>query len=256
MTASMRQPVLAAALALACALVPLTAARAAHRAAHAPAPNHAKVGYTRPAERILTQARTASGGEGWSMLRGWHETGREGASPYEAWFDPLRYGLRVETREAAGKRVHGYNGQGDWQILPDGTTLADDDPAGVAATRTEAFFAAAGYFHRARFDARGELVGVRSDDGRTFEAVLVKPWGGNARELWFDRRTHLLARMIDRNGPRPVTQQFSDYRRVGPVMVAFQITVDTAGGPVQRRRDAVVFAPSDRALFSLPRTEP
>lgn len=246
----MRQPVLAVALALACALAPLTAPLAARHPAHAHAPAQ---GYTRTAERVLTQARTASGGEGWSMLRGWHETGREGASPYEAWFDPLRYGLRVETREPAGKRVHGYNGQGDWRILPDGTTLADDDPAGVAATRTEAFFGAAGYFHRARFDARGELLGVRKADGRTFDAVLVKPWGGNARELWFDRRTHLLARMIDRSGLRPMTLEFSDYRRVGPVMVAFQITVDNGDGPVQRRRDTVVFAPSDRALFSLPR---
>jgi hypothetical protein len=258
MTAPMRQPVLAAALALACAVVPLIASPAAkaavRHAAHAPAPNHAKVGYTRPAERVLTQARAASGGEGWSMLRGWHETGHDGAAPYEAWFDPLRYGMRVETREAAGKRAHGYNGQGDWQILPDGTSLADDDPAGVAATRTEAFFGAAGYFHRARFDARGELAGVRNDHGRTFDAVLVKPWGGNARELWFDRRTHLLARMIDRSGARPVIQQFSDYRRIGPVTVAFQIAIDGPNGIVQRRRDAIVFAPSDRALFSLPRT--
>ena len=256
MTAPMRQPVLAAVLVLACAFSPLTAPLAARHPAHAraPAPTHAKVGYTRPAERVLIQTRTASGGEGWSMLRGWHETGHEGAAPYEAWYDPLRYGMRVETREAAGKRAHGYNGQGDWQILPDGTTLADDDPAGVAATRTEAFFAAAGYFHRARFDARGELLGARSDHGRSFDVVLVKPWGGNARDLWFDRRTHLLARMIDRSGRQPVTWQFSDYRKVGPVMVAFQITLDRGEGPVLRRRDAVVFAPSDRGLFSLPRT--
>jgi hypothetical protein len=247
----MRQPVLAAVLALACAFAPLTASLAARHPAHARAPAQ---GYTRPAERVLTQARTASGGEGWSMLRGWHETGHEGAAPYEAWYDPLRYGMRVETREPAGKRAHGYNGQGDWQILPDGTTLADDDPAGVAATRTEAFFAAAGYFHRARFDARGELLGGRSDHGRSFDVVLVKPWGGNARDLWFDRHTHLLARMIDRSGPKPVTWQFSDYRKVGPVMVAFQITLDRGEGPVVRHRDAVVFAPSDRALFSLPRT--
>ena len=250
----MRQPVLAAALALACAFVPLSAPLAALRPAHARAPAQ---GYSRAAERVLTQARAASGGEGWSMLRGWRETGREGGVAYDAWFDPLRYGMRVETHEPAGKRVHGYNGQGDWRILPDGTTLAEDDPAGVARTRTEAFFGAAGYFHRARFDARGEFLGLRKADGHAFDAVLVKPWGGNARELWFDRRTHLLARTIDRHGPRPVTQRFSDYRRVGPVMVAFQIATgaDSPAGPLQRRLDSVVFAPSDRGLFSLPRTE-
>jgi hypothetical protein len=245
----MRQLVLAMALALAFASPadPASARPASHRAGPAQ-------GYTREAQRILTQARAASGGDGWSMLRGWHETGHEGASPYEAWYDPLRYGLRVETNGPGGKRVHGYNGQGDWQIQPDGRSVDDNDPAGIARTRTDAFFSAAGYFHRARFDARGEVVGVRQAQGRAFDVVLVKPWGGNARDLWFDRRTHLLARMVDRSGPRPMTQVFSDYRRVGPVMVAFQIAIEAGDGERLRRLDSVVFAPSDRGLFSLPRT--
>jgi hypothetical protein len=245
----MRQPVLVAALALACVVLPVSAPLAARHPARAPAQ-----GYTRPAEQLLTQARGASGGAAWSMLRGWHETGQLAGVPYEAWYDPLRYGMRVETREGAGKRAHGYNGQGDWQILPDGTSVANDDPAGVAATRTDAFFGAAGYFHRARFDARGELLGVRQAGDRSFDVVLVKPWGGNARELWFDRRTHLLGRMVDHSGGRPVTQTFSDYRRVGPITVAFRIVADGPGGPRERRLDSVVFAPADRALFSLPRT--
>jgi hypothetical protein len=217
----MRQPVLVAALALACVVLPATAPLAARHPARAPAQ-----GYTRPAEQVLTQARAVSGGASWSLLRGWHETGQLDGVAYEAWFDPLRYGKSVD----------------------------DNDPAGVAATRTDAFFGAAGYFHRARFDARGELLGVRQAEGRSFDVVLVKPWGGNARELWFDRRTHLLARMVDRSGPKPVTQTFSDYRRVGPVVVAFHIVADAPGGPEDRRLDSIVFAPADRALFSLPRT--
>ena len=253
MTAAMRQPVLAAALALACAVAPLSAPRAARHAglgAHRARPAQ---GYTRAAEHILTQARAASGGDAWSTLRGWHELGRDDATTYEAWFDPLRYGMRVETQELVGKRVHGFNGQGDWQILPDGTTLTDDDAAGVAGTRTQAFFGAAGYFHRARFDAQGEVLNLRQGSGQAFDVVLVKPWGGNARELWFDRRTHLLARMVDRSGPKPRTLQLSDYRRVGPIMVAFQTTTDSGDSLTQRRLDSVVFTPCDRALFSLPR---
>jgi hypothetical protein len=245
----MRQLVLAMAVALAFASLPsIGAAKPAHHKAGPPQ------GFTPAAQRVLNQARSASGGDGWSMLRGWHETGHLGGVAYEAWFDPLRYGMRVETQDAAGKRVHGFNGQGDWRILPDGQSVPDDDPAHVASTRAQAFFGAAGYFHRARFDAHGELVGVRTAKGRSFDVVMVKPYGGDARDLWFDRRTHLLARAVDRTGPRPVTEEFSDYRRVGPVMVAFLITTDAGGAPVQRRLDSVVFATSDRALFSLPRT--
>ena len=47
---------------------------------------------------------------------------------------------------------------------------------------------------------------------------------------------------------------FSDYRRVGPVTVAFRVLIDGPGGSKDRRIDSVVFAPADRALFSLPRT--
>lgn len=249
----MRQLVLAMALALAFASSPSLAASKRHAAP--------PQGYSRAAQRVLTQARAASGGDAWSRLHGWHETGREGTAPYEAWFDPLRYGMRVETHDGpspdgkSGKHVHGFNGQGDWRILPDGVSVPDDDPAHVAHTRAQAFFGAAGYFHRARFDAHGEFIGVRqTKDGKSYDVVMVKPYGGDARDLWFDRRTHLLARMVDRSGPRPVTATFSDYRRVGPVMVAFQTAIEGAEGPKVRRLDGVVFAPSDRGLFSLPRT--
>jgi hypothetical protein len=66
-------------------------------------------------------------------------------------------------------------------------------------------------------------VGVRRLGGRAFEVVEVQPWGGLPRELWFDQRTHLLARMIDRSGPAPVVYAVSDYRRSGAVLVPFRI---------------------------------
>src|SRR5258707_1047240 len=60
--------------------------------APAPRPQGAKRaprGSPRPAEQVLTRARAASGGDGWTMLRGWHETGHDGPAPYESWYDPL-----------------------------------------------------------------------------------------------------------------------------------------------------------------------
>ena len=52
-------------------------------------------GYSRAAQRVISQSLAATGGRGWLLLRGWHETGRRGEVPYEAWIDPVRYGLRV-----------------------------------------------------------------------------------------------------------------------------------------------------------------
>jgi hypothetical protein len=210
-------------------------------------------GYSRAAQKVLVQARTASGGAGWNFLRGWHETGHEGGLAYEAWLDPLRYGLRVEVHEAAGGvRAHGFNGQGAWQIAPGGVSSGGGEGPLVAAARTEAFFRVEGFLYSGRFDAAGRYIGLRNAKGRSFDVLEVKPWGGQARELWFDRKSHLLARMVDRSGPRPVTTEVSDYRRVGPVLVAFRYTPDSPEAAA-RTVEAITFVPADRALFSLPR---
>jgi hypothetical protein len=218
-------------------------------------------GYSRPAEEVLTEARKASGGAGWNMLRGIHTTGHEtragGDVRFETWVDPLRYGMRTEIHEAAGVSIQGFNGQGDWQILPDGKTVAIDDHKAVDRLRTETFLAAGGVFYTSRFEAHGELIGVRSLGGKSFDVLNVEPWGGAPRELWFDKSTHLLTRIVDRTGPQAVTTELSDYRNVGPVKVAFHTVVrgPGAGDLRDRKLDTVVFAPADRSLFSLPRPD-
>lgn len=210
-------------------------------------------GYTPAADRVIAQARKAAGGAAWYRLRGWHETGREGGVAYESWIDPVRYGLRLETRDGAGVHVEGFNGQAVWRILPGGATTAVNDHSALAQARTTAFFAAACYYYPGRFDVRGDYRGVRTFSGRAFDVVEVQPWGAQARELWFDRRTHLLGRIVDRSGGRWSALAVSDYRRVGPVLVPFRYTAEAgAGAAVQSRQIATLaFTPSERDLFSL-----
>ncbi|MDB5477347.1 MAG: hypothetical protein JWP49_2858 [Phenylobacterium sp.] len=235
MTAAMRK-LLAAGLGLALSVLAVQA--------------HAQ-GYSRTAQRVLAEARQAAGGAAWNRLRGWHEVGRRGDQRYEAWLDPLRYGMRVETREPAGLAVHGFNGLGDWRIAASGAVTGIDVTRTVSQARTEAFYDVHGYFYPGRFDARGESLGVRRAQGRAFEVVMVKPWGAEPRELWFDAKTHLLARMVDRSGGRPVAISFSDYRKVGAVRVAFRMTEEDGG--MVRELQSLDFTPIDRGRFSLPR---
>jgi hypothetical protein len=217
-----------------------------------------KQGYTRQADAVLARGRAAAGGRGWEYLRGWHEAGREtgptGSVAYEAWCDPIRYGLRVERQDGAGKDAHGFNGLGAWRITASGQMSGTDAPAAVAQARSEAFYRAQGFYFSGRFDAAGRYVGVRRLGGRSFEVVEVKPWNGEARELWFDRKTGLLAR----ESARGVTTEFSDYRKVGPIKVAFRAVTDdgTPGGRRERVIEAVDFRPADRTMFSLPREVP
>ncbi|MDB5494800.1 MAG: hypothetical protein JWP86_2137 [Phenylobacterium sp.] len=212
-------------------------------------------GYSRTAQRVLAQARAAAGGAGWNTLRGWHEVGVQGGVRYEAWLDPVRYGLRIETREPAGPAVRGFNGGGEWRISAAGAVTGVDVSKTINQARTEAFYRVHGYFYPGRFDARGDYVGVRKFQGQAFDVVTVKPWGAAPRELWFDRRTHLLGRMVDRSGDRPLAWDFSDYRHVGAIRVAFRISAEPGAGPTPDERviETLEFAPVNRDLFSLPR---
>jgi len=56
---------------------------------------------------------------------------------------------------------------------------------------------------------------------------------------------------VDRSGGKPVTVELSDYRKVGPVRVAFRFEVE---GGEARQVETLTFAPADRDLFSLPRS--
>jgi hypothetical protein len=208
--------------------------------------------YSAAAQRVLNQARSVSGGPGWNTIRGIHETGRRAGVRYESWRDPVRYGQRVETHEAAGKRVRAFNGAAEWQILPTGQATGADDIATVARARSEAFFGSFGYFFPSRYDIRTAYVGVRKQGDRTFEVIVVRPAGGLPRELWFDRRTSLLARIINRSGPAPTTTEVLDYRRVGAIMAPFKYVTDG----VERSVEAIDFRATDRDIFSLPYTGP
>lgn len=222
----------------------------------APAPE-ALAQVSRPAQQVITRAFAASGGQGWYLLRGWRETGRRDGTAYEAWLDPVRYGLRVETRQAQGLQLWGFNGQAVWQVAPDGAISAVNDHPTLAAARTQAFFAGGLYLFPGRFGAKGDYLGVRRLDGRPYEVVRLTPWNGLPRELWFDQKTRLAARIVDRSGARPSAVRIGDYRRVGPVLIPFRLTAEPGGAPsaLARQRESVTFSPADRALFSLDRPE-
>jgi hypothetical protein len=188
-------------------------------------------------------------------VAGLHEVGTEGGFRYERWADPLRLGLRTDTGAQAGRTVRGYNGAGAWSLHPTPEIAAAEPQPDLATARADAYVAGYGYYFRSRFDARAAYVGVRQADGRSFEVVRVHPNGGEPRELWFDRKTGLLGRIVDPDGKAPLTVEVSDYRRVGGVQVPFRF-VTFGGGlpkPVERVLDAVDFKAVPREVYSLPR---
>ncbi len=206
-------------------------------------------------QQVLDRARAASGGTAWRSLRGLHETGVENGAPYQRWVDALRYGDRLEIGAAGAARVtRGYNGFGVWSQAAAGRPEGGDRLA-LARARSDAFIAAFGYHFPGRFDSRSGYVGARETGGRRFTVIWIQPAGGAGRELWFDRDTGLLAKVSERDGARPLTVEYADYRRVGRLLLPFRQT--TYGGdlvrPLERSVNRMEAKAPDRALFSLAR---
>lgn len=208
-------------------------------------------------QQVLQRARAATGGAAWNTLRGYHEVGTENGRAYERWIDAVRWGERIETGASAGKLVQGYNGFGLWWL-----PLSTPRPPGTETelmrrARSDAYFAAYGYYFPGRFDVRSSRLGTRVSGGKPYDVVRIQPAGGDARELWFERATGRLGRIVESGANQPKTIEFADYRKVGRLTLPFHVTTYGQGRakPDERRLDRIEFLSPDRAMFSLPRAE-
>jgi hypothetical protein len=208
------------------------------------------------AQRVFDRARTASGGAAaWNKVMGITEAGTEAGKPYKRQVDPIRYGYRVETETPKGHLVQGYNGAGEWRILPSGAETGSIEREVLNRIRSETFFSGFYYFFPSRFDLKSDVVGTRQAGGKSFDVVRVQPAGGEPRELWFDRKTGLPAQMVETTGASPLRIEYGDWRKAGAVRFPHHQTA-TGGGlsaPRERVVQTVSFETVDRDLFSLPR---
>jgi hypothetical protein len=149
--------------------------------------------------------------------------------------------------------TQGYNGAYEWRILTNEAVTGSTDAMMNRKVRTDAFFAAYAYFFPSRFDLRSSHLGQREAKGRRYEVLRVQPAGGLPRELWFDQTTGLLGMMVDENGGKRTTVEYSDYRKAGPVKLPF-LAVTTGGdlaAPQQRKTEKIDLGPIDRSTFTL-----
>lgn len=204
---------------------------------------------------ILAAAKEASGGRAWDSLPGSREVGSRGATRYETWLDFRRLGMKLESSLEGVVTAQGFNGDVQWRRGPDGKVATSRDPAELREAVLTAYVSTSGYYFPDRFAATARYVRHAAEGGRAFDVVEVTPEGGRGAELWFDRKTHLLGRVVDRQGPQPVTVEISDYRKVGDVLVAFRGVVRGPDGRVldEGRVETVEFAqPPPAAAFDPP----
>ena len=201
--------------ALACALCPLFAGAAA------PA-----------ATELLAQAREAAGGAAWDRVAQLEAHGRIVTSGLPGQWqrvDDLRRGRFTEASDVGVFRVaEGFDGTQRWRQDPSGGVHALDAPFSRAMSVTDAWLARRGWL---RDEAGVELgpVATREQGGHAADVVTATPPGGQAVELWFDARTHLLARSVRR---MPISTQavaYADYRAVDGLQLPHRIEAGEVG---------------------------
>ncbi len=208
------------------------------------------------AEAILAASKLASGGAAWDVPEGCFEQGThaDGAITYKTWFNLRRYGMRVESERGGSKRVMGFNGVASWMLDPSGKVVLRGDADSLREAVNTAYLSNNSFFFPERFPADFKYLREAVEGAATFDVIEVTPRGGRPMELWFDRSSHLLARVVDTLGKPPMTVTAGDYRRIDNMAVAFALDVSGPDGKVadRGRVTSISCGPIDETLFDPP----
>jgi hypothetical protein len=187
------------------------------------------------ADQLVDAAKQASGGAAWDRLKSWDERGKVHAGgldgSYETWIDmaTLRNANVYDLGPTSGGQ--GWDGKQAWTTDASRQVRIETSGETIAQTIQDAYRGAYGFFFPDRFPATREYAGVRTADGKSFEAVKVTVKGADPFEVWFDPETHLVAREVQLTGVQPHSFIFSGTEIVGGVTVPRQITDRVGGDP-------------------------
>jgi hypothetical protein len=207
---------------------------------------------------LLAQAKAASGGAAWDALGGWHESGTAivGAAQgsYDTWCGLHRMGMTNHHVLAGVGQTRGFDGTTVWVRDDGGPARTTQTPQALATARQGAYVSAWGFFFPERFPAERLYIGAATVDGADFDIVQATPGEGLPMELWIDRKSHLVTRMVDRSGPRTAVAVLSDFRTVQGVLTPF-LVAESDGDPkhtLELHIGAIDFSPVDPARFAPP----
>ncbi len=207
---------------------------------------------------LLAEAKAATGGQAWDRITSWHEqgvlqtNGLDGT--YEAWADLPGARRAIAITLGALSEKEGWTGKQAWSTDSSGQVRIEEAGDAVSNARQEVYEASLAYWYPTRMPAERSYAGEKQEEGVLYDAIKVTPQDAEPLELWFDRRTHRIARAVQLTGDHPHSDIYSDFRKVGSVTVPFR-TRQTTG---DRRFDVVSvastieFSPAPEGRFDPP----
>jgi len=127
----------------------------------------------------------------------------------------------------------GYDGTEAWNRDSSGLVWVDGSDAGRTQEISQAYVADYALWSPKRGGATVSWGGEKTAAGHTYDTLVVKaPGAALPFEMWFDRKTHLPARVTQTIGPDSSTTTYADYRPVNGVMVAYATHNESSDGNV------------------------
>jgi len=188
---------------------------------------------------LLKKTQDAAGGAAWDEVRTLYSRltiqsgGLDGTA--EIWND-VEQGRYIESFVLGPvKGTSGFDGVTAWIQDSSGDVRERRGEEREAAV-TQAFRTSLAFWYPTRWPAQVECAGTHKEDQRRFYVVCIRPQGGRLFELWFDKFTHLIDRIVENRGIEKLTMLCSDYRSVGGVMLSFAMRRTTG----ESRYDQVI----------------
>ena len=222
------------------------------------APAAANAHAVRDPAALVARARLAAGGDRLDAVRTLHlrlhveDSGLTGSADVVVDLPGGRYARRY--RLGPESLADGFDGTTAWIADASGWPLPQDAGAIAGAIRDAAYQLSGALYVPRRNSATARYLGDRDEGGARFAVLSVTPRGGVPFEEWIDRRTFLVARVVEPQGPLAGATYLSDYRRVGGMLVPFsrRSTGDRGETTVERVESAEVGAPVSASRFTAP----
>ena len=214
------------------------------------------------AAQILSANRAATGGDAWNgraTLKTDYDfsgVGLTGKTHSLSDLTAIRYVDSFEIGPLKGG--NGFDGKQAWNKDPSGTVdvIAGGDARALAVN--DGYRRANLWWKPGYGGAKVAADGEKTKDGTRYDVLTVTPKGGKAFEAWFNAKTHLLSRIVEKQGSVTNIITLSDYRGYDGVMLphkAVSVAKDGKNKTTQTLTEAAFLPPQPATAYAMPKTK-